>query len=189
MTITPETINAVSDDLARLGIVLLSATSELVVAIERQRAGMTGKGFADRFMLNSKHCGPCLLIADTPGMTDGRLLHEMGHALLWVASGRPPGHDWACYRPGPTSGSLADTRATVLGLAYAELRGVEYVEYAGGVELVPKGTRNWQCADCGADNNPIVTFCICCHGGRRSTDELRPHDHDRERELVRRLLP
>jgi len=131
MTITPETINAVSDDLARLGIVLLSATSELVVAIERDRAGGV-KGFPDRFMLNSEHCGPCLLIANHPGMTDGRLLHEMGHALLWVASGRPAGHDWACLHPGPTHGSLADARATALGLAYADMRGLEYVEYLSG---------------------------------------------------------
>ena len=133
MTVNAETINAVSDDLARLGVVLLSATSEAVVLIERNRANALGKGFPDRLMLNDKSCGPALLIADTPLMTDGRLLHEMGHALLWVEMGRPPGHDWAC--PGHGAGSENDTRATHLGLVYAQVRGVEYVEYTGGALL------------------------------------------------------
>jgi len=124
MSVKLKTMDAVSLDLEALGVVLLRAPSEEVVLLERVRAGVRGVGSRYHFMMNRPDCGAAFLVADVPGLTDGLLVIEMGHALAWVLDGRPPGHDWSRRVVGRLRGLEADPFAIRLGLSYAGYRGI-----------------------------------------------------------------
>lgn len=89
--------------------------SELEIAAIHVGRGVT-TGLCDRFHDSLSGEFFC-----TPTLSVDRLLHEVGHALLWRGARRPPGHDWASSSGGLLAGPDFDKAACRAALHVAEL--------------------------------------------------------------------
>ena len=116
----------IASDFAALGVVLIESSG---IPLIRWSRNLTPHP-RDRVMLTVN--GQAVLYVD-PACAPWVYAHEIGHALVWRAAGKPLGVDWAS-RPGAALAG-SERAATRAGLAYAKLRGIDHTGQAG--EMVP----------------------------------------------------